>query len=256
MRRVLRLSNLVAGAVCLASGAAATWSWITDPGYRAHYGDPLWLLLAYVAFYGWVLRAFWRDDAWAPRLAVAKAIGAYVFLASFVAAGPVWMARTPGRYVYLFFHDWGSYSQSVLMAYVLLGRGLWNTVNAMAFTMPWWTAIRQARPILGRLLTAVPLMLMVTFVWTYRELVRLERQTYSAEATSVASEILHGIDCAAIRSAAAPTTVDQRARDDRRYHVEIQWDCRDVRVRVRDPDKKLGIARAPKLECCDEPAAP
>jgi len=254
MRRTLRLLNLLAGVACLASGAAASWSWMTDPGYRAHYGDPLWLLLAYLAFYGWVLRAFWRDDHWAPRLAVAKAIGAYVFLACFVAAGPVWMARTPGRYVYLLFHDLGSESQSLLMAYVLLGRGLWNTINAMAFTMPWWTAVREARPILGRVLTAVPLLFMVTFVWTYRELVRLERETYSAEATMVASEILDGIDCAALRAATAPMTMDRRERDDRRYDVEIRWDCRDLRVRVRDPDGKLGAARAAKVECCEGPA--
>lgn len=251
MRRILRLVNLLAGTVCLASGAAALTSWIVDPGYRARYGDPLWLLLAYVAFYAWVLRAFWRDDAWAPRLAVAKALGAYVFLATFVAVGPLWMARTPGRYVYQIFHDWSSSSQAPLMAYVLLGRGLWNTVNAMAFTMPWWTRLRADRPILGRLLTTVPLALMVGFVWIYRELIRLERATISADATAVAREILESVDCDAIRGAAAPTTTDLRQRGDRRYQVEITWDCRDVRVRVRDPDGRLGTARAPKLECCD-----
>lgn len=256
MRRLLRLVNLLAGTVCLASGAAALSSWAVDPGYRARYGDPLWLLVVYVVFYAWVLRSFWRDDAWAPRLALVKAAGAYVFLGAFVAVGPLWMARTPGRYVYQLFYEWGSPSQAVLMAYVLLGRGLWNTVNAMAFTLPWWTRLRADRPILGRLLTTVPLALMVTFVWIYRELVRLERATFSVEATAVAREILEGVDCDAIRGATARTTADLRQRGDRRYEVEIVWDCRDVRVRVRDADGRLGTAREPMVECCDPAPAP
>jgi hypothetical protein len=255
MRRVFRLLNLVAGGACLASGAAASWSWLTDPGYRAHYGDSAWLLAAYVGFYLWVLHAFWRDDRWAPRLAVAKAIGAYVFLATFVSVGPLWMAVSPGRYVYLVFHDWGSGSQAPLMAYVLLGRGVWNTANVMVFTWPWWNRIRADRPIVGRLLTAVPILLMVVFVWTYRELLRLEHETFSAEAMGVAAEVLAGLDCDAIRNAPAPTTTDRRARGDRQYDVEIRWDCRDVRVRVLDPDGKLGTANAPRLECCPRPAA-
>jgi hypothetical protein len=128
---------------------------------------------------------------------------------------------------------------------------VWNTVNAMAFTMPWWTRLRADRPIVGRLLTAVPLALMVTLVWIYRELVRLERTTFSPEAAEVAREVLDGIDCDAVRAAAAPTTTDLRQRGDRRYEVQIRWDCRDLQVLVRDPDGRLGTVRTPKVECCD-----
>jgi hypothetical protein len=252
MRRVLRVFNLVAGALCLASGGAALWSWLVDPAYRAAYGDSVVVLVAYVVFYAWVLRSFWRDDAWAPRLAVLKALGAYVFLATFVAVGPAWMVRTPGRYVYQLF-QWGPGEQAVLMAYVLLGRGVWNTVNAMAFTAPWWTRLRADRPLLGRLVTLVPLVLIVTFLWAYRELIRLERETFSAEATAVAQEIAEGIDCAAIRDAPGPTTTDLRQRGDRRYEVHIRWACHDLQVLVRDPEGRLGNVRTARPECCAAP---
>lgn len=262
MRRLFRLLNVVTAAACLASGAAATWSWLVDPGYRAHYGDPLWLLLAYVAFYAWVLRAFWRDDASAPRLALVKTAGAYLFLVYLVLGATtgegaawlaLWMHRTPGRYVYQLF-QWGPCLEWVLMAYVLLGRGAWNTVNAVAFTMPWWIRIRASRPILGRVLTALPVLLLVGFAWTYRELIRLQREVYSCEATSVAHEVLAGIDCEALAHASAPTTTDLRQRGERRYEVHIRWDCHDVQVLVRDPDGRVGTARAPRLECCPNPS--
>lgn len=255
MRRVLLYLNLGAGAVCLASGAACLGSWLTDPGYRTHYGDPLWLLLAYVGFYAWVLRSMWRDDAWTTRLALVKTVGAYVFLAAFPAVGPAWMARTPGRYVYELFR-WGPGLEWILMGYVLLGRGLWNTANAMAFTLPWWSRLRTARPIVGRVLTMIPIALMVSFVWLYRELVRLERTTFSAEAIAVAHEILDGIDCEEIRAADTPVTRDRRRRGDRIYDVEIRWECRDLQVLVRDPEDRIGAARAPRPECCPDAGAP
>lgn len=255
MRRVLRWLNLVAGVVCLASGASALSSWIADPGYRAHYRDPLWLLAAYVAFYAWVLRAFWRDDAWAPRLAVVKALGAYAFLVSFVMVGHVWMARTPGRYVYQLF-EWGPDNAVVLMAYVFFGRGIWNTLNAMIFTAPWWMRLRRERPFVGRVVTMIPIAIMVTMVFAYRELVRLDRATFSAEAIAAAKEIADGIDCEAIQSATAPVTTDVRQRGERRYDVQIKWDCRDLQVLVRDPDGRVGSIRTPRLECCPDARAP
>jgi hypothetical protein len=120
----------------------------------------------------------------------------------------------------------------------------------MAYTMPWWTHMRARRPIVGRLLTAIPLLFIVTFVWTYRELVRVDRTTFSAEATRVAEEILAGIDCDAIRNAPEPATRDRRRRGEREYEVHIQWTCRDVIVLVEDPDGRIGTARASRPDCC------
>jgi hypothetical protein len=255
MRGVLRWINVGIGLACFASGAAALGSWVGDPGYRVHYGDAFLVLLTYVAFYGWVVRSFARDDAWVPRLAVAKALGAYLFLLVFAVTGRLWMIRTPGRYVYQLF-EWGPGSETLLMGYVFLGRGVWNTVNAMVFTAPWWTRLRRTSPFLGRVVTAVPVAILVTLLVGYRELMRLEDETFSTEATSVAEQIAAGIDCDAIRDHTGRVTADIRERDERRYEVRIDWDCRDLQILVRAPDGRLGTVRQSRLECCERSTTP
>jgi hypothetical protein len=253
MRRALRWANVLAAGLALASGVAVLGSGLLDAGYRAHYRDSLALVAAYLAFYAVVLLAFARDDRRAPQLAVAKALGAYLFLATFVAVGPVWMARTPARYLYLLF-DWGRDASVVLMAYVLLGRGLWNTLNAMYFTAPWWIPLRARRPLVGRVLTILPIGLATAFLALFVELQRHDRDTYSPEADAVAQAVFTGLDCAQIRAKQGTETTDVRQREDERFTVHIRWDCRAMGVYVQAADGRLGQFAGPRLECCRDAA--
>lgn len=254
MRRVLRWMNVLVSGVALASGGAVLVSNLLDAGYRAHYRDSLLLVAAYVAFYGVVLLAFARDDRRTAPLAVAKALGAYLFLATFVAVGPLWMARTPGRYVYLLF-DWGRSASVVLMAYVLFGRGLWNTLNAMYFTAPWWIALRARRPLAGRVLTMVPLGLAAALVAAFVELRALERDTYSPLADEIAEQVFAGLDCADIRAKQGTETTDVRQRGEERFTVRIAWDCQAMQIYVQDADGRLGHFAGARAECCGEAAS-
>jgi hypothetical protein len=253
MRRVLRWANVLVAGVALASGLAVLGSSLLDAGYRAHYRDSLLLVAAYLGFYTVVLVAFARDDRRLAHLALAKALGAYLFLATFVAVGPLWMARTPGRYVYLLF-DWGRDARVVMMAYVLLGRGLWNTLNAMYFTAPWWIPLRARRPLAGRVLTILPVGLAAAFVALFFELRHLDRQTYSAAADAVAEMVFAGLDCAEIRAKQGTETTDVRQREDDRFTVHIRWDCRTVRIDVQDAGGRLGQFAGPRPECCGNDA--
>jgi hypothetical protein len=178
-----------------------------------------------------------------------KALGAYLFIGTFMFVGRTWMAATPGRYVYQLF-DWGPDARIVTMAFVCLGRGAWNTVNAFMLTRDYWIPLRQRQPLLGRLVTMVPVALTVLFVWMFFSLARMNAQEFSAEAHEIARMVLAGVDCDQLRAKQGTTTSDVRQRGDRRYDVSIDWDCRDVRVIVRDPDGKLGTARDARAECC------
>src|SRR5580765_609014 len=129
MPRTLRVLTVLPAVVSLASGAAVLLSNVLDPGYRAHFADPLWLVVVYLAFYVWVFWAFLRATPAAPWLGLAKALGAYVFL--------------------------------VFVAFVFLGRGAWNTANALTLTRDWWLGLRARAPLVGRLVTAVPVALLV-----------------------------------------------------------------------------------------------
>lgn len=249
MRRALRWVNVLAAAAPLASGLAVLVSTVSDAGYREHYRDSVLVVLAYVALHGAVAVAFARDTRAVPALAVAKAVGAYVFLAMFVAIGPLWMARTPGRYVYLLF-DWGPEGRIALMAYVLLGRGVWNTLNAMYFTAPWWITLRRRQPFLGRLVTIVPLAGTVALVAAFVELRDLDRRTYSAEAHEVARMVFDGLDCEQIRAKHGTETTDLRQRAEERFTVHIRWDCRALRINVQDARGRLGHYAGQRLECC------
>jgi hypothetical protein len=247
----LRILNASGAAVCLASALAVLGGNLTDPGYREHYRDAIWYVLAYAAFYAWVLYTFaWSGQVrMAQALAVLKALGAYAFLVTFPAAGRTWMAWTPGRYVYQLF-DWGSEASVVLMAYVFLVRGAWNTVNAFALTRPVWFPLRQSWPLLGRIVTYVPVAITVACVWAFLRLARMNAEDFSPEAHEIADIVANDIQCDQIRAKAGTTTTDVRQRGDRRYDVMIRWDCTDLRIIVRDPDGKVGTARTPRPECC------
>lgn len=249
MSRTLRAVNVVTAAVTAASGLAVLGSNLLDPAYRAHYRDAYALVLAYVGFYGLVIHAFARATPLARHLALAKALGAYVFLAAFPSVGTSWMAWTPGRYVYQLF-DWGPEAKVGLFAFVFLGRGAWNTVNAVVVWRDAWMRLRTHRPLLGRLATAVPVGIVVTCVWAFFSLVRMDAQTFSHEAHEIARLVFDGITCDDVRAKAGTTTTDVRQRGDRRYDVSIRWACTDTRVLVRAPDGKLGTAGGARAECC------
>jgi hypothetical protein len=253
--RTLRALNLVAAATTLASGLAVLGSNLVDPVYRAHYRDALWFVLAYLAFYAAVIYAFASPGRarLARRLAVAKALGAGLFLIAFPSVGQTWMAWTPGRYVYQLF-DWGADARVVLMAFVFLGRGVWNTANVFALTRDVWMPLRVRRPLLGRLMTMVPVAIIVTCVWMFLALARMNAKEFSAEAHEVASLVLQDVGCDDLRAKAGTTTNDVRQRGDRRYDVTISWSCTDLVVIVRAPDGRFGTARDSRPECCDTPS--
>ena len=251
MPRTLRALNVVAALFPLASGVAVLASNLFVPGYP--YRDSLAFVVAYCAFYGFVAWAFGRGAALAPRLALVKTAGAYLFLVLFPQVGQQWMAATPGRYVYQLF-DWGSEAKVGLFAFVFLGRGAWNTINAFACTRDWWFDVRARRPLAGRLLTAIPVGLTVLFTWIFLSLVRIDATTFSAEAHEVARLVADGITCDDVRAKAGTTTSDVRQRGERRYEVTIQWGCADTRVFVRAPDDRLGIAGGTRSECCPGPS--
>jgi hypothetical protein len=251
MPTTLRLLNILAAAVSLASALAVLFSNLVDPAYRVHYRDAVWFVALYVAFYAVVLWAFATPSRFglAQALAVVKAVGAYLFLLAFPAVGQTWMAWTPGRYVYQLF-DWGPEARVVTMAFVCLGRGAWNTLNAFVLTRDVWMPLRTRRPLLGRLVTIVPVALTVLFVWMFLALARMNAEGFSTEAHEVARMALAEADCERVRAKQGTTTSDLRQRADRRYEVSIAWDCRDLRVIVKDPDGKLGTARGARPECC------
>lgn len=275
MSRTLRALNVVTAVFSLASGLAVLGSSLVDPAYRAHYRDPLWLAAAYVAFYAAVVWAFARARPSAVHLAVAKAVGAYAFLgvcaflpwmavgseppskglgaftflSGFTALTREWVARTPGRYVYQLV-DWGPDAAVVFLAFVFLGRGAWNTVNAFTLTRDVWLPLRDRSPLLGRLVTAVPVALLTLFVWAFFATARLQATTFSAEAHEVAQAIAAGLDCPTLNAKAGETTTDVRERGDRRFDVMIRWGCPSTLVLVRTPEDKVGTAAVSRPDCC------
>jgi len=237
----------------LASALAVLGSDVLLPGYRAHYQDALWFVVLYAAVQVVIVVEFARDGRLVPWLAVTKAVVAYLFLLNFFALWPRWETWTPARYVYQLF-EWGEERKIALFGMIFLGRGAFNTVNAVYFTAPWWLRLRARRPLLGRLVTMVPVAATAFFAWTFIQLASEEVKTFSAEATDVARTVLAGLDCDAVRANDGRTTTDLRARGDRRYHVRIAWGCATTRVLVLTEDGKAGTAAAPRTDCC--PARP
>ena len=248
----LRIINVSTAAPALASALAVLASHLLDPAYRTHYRDAVWFVLLYAGFYAWVIYAFVssRRVRLAQALAVARAVGAYLFLVAFGAVGQSWMVWTPGRYVYQLF-DWGPGARIVLMAYVFLGRGAWNTINAFALTRDVWFPLRTRRPLLGRLVTILPVTLTVLCVWAFLSIARMNAEEFSPEAHEVATYVAGSSTCDDIRAKHGTATTDVRQREDRRYDVMIRWDCTDLRVIVRDQEGRVGTARMPRPECCE-----
>jgi hypothetical protein len=254
MSRTLRAVNVVAALAALASGLAVLASHLAVPAYP--YGDSPAIIVAYCAFYGWVAWAFARGTSAAPGLALAKALGAYAFLALFVVApdlGRAWTVATPARYVYQLF-DWGPGAGVGMYGFVFLGRGAWNTVNAIACSRDWWLTVRARRPLLGRALTALPVAITVACVWQFMALVRFDAKTFSPEAHEIARLVEQTLSCDDVRAKAGTTTSDLRQRGDRQYRVTIRWGCGDTRILVRDPDDRVGVA-VDARDCCP-PSSP
>lgn len=251
MRRAILWLSALATALSLLSALAVAGSWLADPAYRVHFGDSIWFVLGYAALQAWILRAFVRDTPAAPWAAVARAVAGWVFVGLFASIGPLWMRVSPARYVYQLF-DWGPEARMGLFALIFLGRGAFNSFAALELTRPWWWSLRDSRPLLGRLLTALAAALVVGFVWLFMQMVRLDATTFSHDAYEVARLVLDDVDCETLRGRSGQTTTDLRQRGDRRYHVTIRWRCGDVQVEVRDEDGKIGVAREPRLECCPD----
>jgi len=241
--------NVLIALATLASALAVLASDLAVPGYREHYRDAIWFVALYAALQFAILVAFVRDDRSVPWLAVAKAVAAYLFLLDFVALWPYWRTWTPGRYVYQVFEVEDG-SRVGLFALVFLGRGAFNTVNAVYFAAPWWRALRAGHPLLGRALTALPVGLTVFFVWAFTQLAAEEAKTFSPDAAGVARLVLDDLDCDAVRAHAGRTTTDVRQRGERRYEVAIRYDCALTRVVARADDGRIGTAAGPRAECC------
>ena len=245
MRLTLRLINIAIALVTLASGLAVLGSMVLQPGYRAARGDSFLLVLAYVAVQAFVIREFWRDSRWVPWIAVGKAVAAWLFLATFSVAGVFWMRASPGRYVYQLF-SWGEGAEIALFAMVWLGRGVWNTLNALYFTTGWWLPLRQRRPLLGRAVTAVAVLLVAVAMWTFFELVRV------GLVRDVARSVWANLDCEAIHANAGKVTTDVREPPGggQRYTVRIEWGCPRTRVLVADEHGRIAPYAGERPDCC------
>ena len=249
MRRALRIVNVLVAVVTLASALAVLGSDLAIAGYRAHYRDAVWFVAVYAVIQVVMLVEFARDGPLVPWLALAKAAAAWLFLLDFVALWPYWRTWTPARYVYQLV-DWPEARNVGLFALVFLGRGAGNTLNAFFLTERWWRPLRLRRPLLGRVVTAVPIAATAFCVFAFAQLVREEGETFSPEAQAIADYVYQGLDCAAVRAHAGETTTDLRQRGDRRYQVQIAYGCDETRVLVRDQDGRVGNAAGPQLDCC------
>jgi len=251
VRLALRIVNVLVALVTLASALAVLVSDLRIPGYREHYRDAVWFVGLYTAVQGVMLVTFARDGRLVPWLALSKAVAAWLFLAGFTHLWPYWRVWTPARYVYQLF-EWGEDEKVGLFALVFLGRGAFNTLNAVYFTAPWWRAVRARRPFLGRALTAVPLAATILVVWVFFALQREEPRMFSADAQDVARLVYESLDCDAVRAHAGTTTADLRQRGERRYHVQIAYSCSLTRVTVLAEDGRIGTVAGPQLQCCRE----
>src|SRR5438309_1690167 len=243
------LSPLAIAVVTLASGLAVLGSDLLVTSYRDLHRDALWFVVAYCAVQALMVVEFARDGRLVPWLAVAKALAALLFFASFFTSGLYWMAWTPGRYVYQLF-GWAEETRAGLFALAFLGRGTFNTLNAFYFTRPWWSPLRVRRPLLGRAVTTVPVAAAALCTWAFLALVREETTTFSSDAQDVARTVLAGVDCERVRANDGKTTTDLRQRGERRYRVEITYGCELTRVLVQAEDGRVGTAAEPQRACC------
>jgi hypothetical protein len=248
VRRTFRWLNVAVAVVTLASALAVLWNDLSVVGYQACYRDALWFVVAYAALQAWLLVVFARDDRLVPWIAIGKAVAAYVFLLSLGVLWPRWRVWTPARYVYEVF-AFGSASNLGLFTLIFLGRGAFNTVGAFVLTADWWRPLRHRRPLLGRLVTAVPIGLTVLCVWLWSQLVREEAHTVSPEAQEIAAYVYETLDCDAVRAKDGQTTTDLRQRGERKYGVRITYGCALTSVVVHTEEGTLGSTSGAKLSC-------
>src|SRR5262249_46369085 len=150
---------------------------------------------------------------------------AYAFLAGFLALWPQWRFWTPARYVYQLF-AWDDRTAVGLFALVFLGRGAFNTLNAVYFGRDGLFAIRARYPLLGRVLSALPVAVMAGSVWAFMALVREEHQSFSPDAREVAQQVLATLDCDTFRAKLGQTTEDLRKRaEGPTFQVRITYGC-------------------------------
>jgi hypothetical protein len=250
MRSAMRGINVAVALVTLLSALAVLGSHMLQPEYRAYHPDSLGLVVAYAVVQGVIAVAFLRDTWLVPWLAVAKALAAYVFLWTFPVIGSRWIEMTPARYVYSLFS--GEVVRLPMLAFVWLGRGAWNTFNAFYFTSDWWRPLRARQPLLGRVVTIVPIAIIVLCIWTFLELVRYEVKTFSPEAHEIARLVYDGLDCDTVRAHAGATTTDTRQRGERRWEVRISYGCAFTNVVVQGEDGRLGFTGGARRECCTD----
>jgi hypothetical protein len=248
MRRVMRALNVAVALVTLLSALAVLTSNVFDPGYRAHYRDSIGLVVAYIAAQVVIIVAFVRDSRLVPWIALVKALLSYLFLWTLPAVGPMWIRVTPARYVYQLFDS--PLVRFPMFALFWLGRGAWNTFNALYFTADWWRPLRDRQPLFGRVVTIVPIAIIVVCIATFLELVREESKTFSPAAHAVAQAVYASLDCDTIRGRAGTTSDDTRQQGDRRWQVRISYGCPATNVVVRGEDGRFGFSGGPRPECC------
>jgi hypothetical protein len=268
MPRGLRWLNVLAQGVTIASGLVVLVSNLVDPAYRRAYGDSVPLVVGYLAAQVWLLDVFARQRPALPAAAALKGLATWLFVGPLLAALAApeelgrwprvavlasvardWMRVSPARYVYQLF-DWGPDAHVVLLAFVFLGRGAFNTITAFVGTQAWWGPLREQRPLLGRLVTIVPVTLLVTTVWGFFASVRAHARAWSPEAHAVARLVASELDCATIQAREGQTTTDRRQRGMRTFEVAITYGCRLTQVVVRAEDGRLGTAGGPRPDCC------
>jgi hypothetical protein len=273
----LRWTHVLVHLVTLASALAVLVSGLLDPGYAHFYGDWQPFVVGYVAVQAWAVVVYARNRPALPWLTAAKAALALTLLGSFVgdgyahgdlggtqperlgfmnafdAAAAAWMRVTPARYVYLLF-DWGPSAKVGVYGFLLLGRGAFNVLSAFVATSAWWRPLRDSQPVLGRVVTAIPVALIVTCVWAFFALVRLQNETMSREAQSVAWTVFRGIPCEDLRARQGQTARQTLQQGDKRYEATILYGCSETQVVVTAPDGRLGVARGARQECCTDGA--
>jgi hypothetical protein len=251
----LRLLNIVATLLTLASGVGVLAQDLLVDGYREHHRDWVAFVAAYCGAQAYTLEQLFRNGRALPWLIAARAAVAYFFLLNLTSLWPQWRYWTPGRYVYELV-DLPGILNAGLLTLIFLGRGAGNTWSLIGSTQDWWRPLRKSHPFAGRLVTAAFAAGVVFPVWTYLLVLTQEANVYSPEAEAVAREVLAGIPCAAVQEKAGQQTTDLRRRGETSYHVQIAYDCELVRVVVRMEDGRVGSYYASPGDCCARAAAP
>ena len=242
MRAGLRYWNVFVSGVCLVSAGLVLGSNAFDAEYRARSLDNVPFVVGYAGLQVWMMGGFARNTWAVPWLGVGKAVAAYLFLLTFVPAGPLWMAWSPGRYVYQLF-DWGPGAEFILFGFLFLGRGVGHTINALVLTQQWWRPWRMRQPLLSRVFSALPIVIVVLCLWTYSEIIRTQWTR------DLAQRVVDELDCPTVQTQMGRTITDVRQMGRQRFHVRIVYGCPTTRVFVADQSSHVGMAEGAS-RCC------